>query len=1436
MNSHALLRTNVGLTTNVKLMVGTTYSLYLDSIVSTPELDISKYKKMQFNSKNYWDEVVPYFFKNTPADIAYKVKYDDDNDNMATEFSKQYDDLYNYGARNIIDNKDYTEEYEYFAPLYISKSSLPTNFIIFRIDGPGLVKIDKTNFHSEIINNLKCIRTFDLTRKTPLGEWLELNITKNKSFPLTPFYMDFRRLEFSSWFGVDFEDGGYSEKPFMLDRTLEQEHTYHEFEKMVYDGFKSNKVIFPHIINFSFLFDDTPATPKSIRKWSLNRYLGFYLDDMELVTSVSPYMLPVLKGDVIIDEHNLLYSPSTGNPFLQTWKKEDYPYIEIDGKFYKVEKYFEKQISQLQKVKISNTSYSELPYEPEVTKYKVVSNIKLGGKTKADINKNLIYIDSIYSDNKMTYYDTATPYVLDGFDDADVWLIEIDGKLHNLIKKDDGDFYIKTDYAFSQSGDKFEYWINDPDPNYRKSISLTVDSQNTPKKFNIYRCKFSDIKDFDTDIIETKFSKHEYIQKSKLTLTDETKMHTINHESTSHPREYNDYKINDVVVNIPAASEYTANGETFRLVDDKLSTLWRKNSERVKWGFQNSISSNDYPYLLNNSFSAEDYNRTTNTFDPNPHRYERNLDYFLTINPSTNDYLHHSLHIIDDEVITFSGNDAYPTTTYVYFNGVSNISAFSIGDSILIEQYSGYLNASYNTTATVTGTFFDPSGSPCVATDIPFGISASTDGGTINNLTRTNFALDRYLGINYNLDYFSYYFSKRSEYDSGNHVTNTKKWSYFNSGDNSIPNVTLFRGIKFKLYDVAGVKVTDSKIETVNVKTSNQYDGYKFGVLLSKNNYVVESSPNDVNVGIVKQTDNILRWKIIDDWKNDKIYESGQLVRWNEIIYQSSTQSQIITPSINPSNSSDWSLYSSKTIFWSPLYDGTSTASSNLDTSLSADYPPLVYNYGEYYYANFGTSSNFWDASPIYATNSVVLYKNNTWISNIGDNTKVPGMSEYWLDPNGTISRNGTTYSLYWEKFDSPTNWNIVELWNPTSTYDTTNSNWTSVTYQGHYVIYEDVVFGMTSSLAVPGTIPPQDPAWFRIYSMSPNTTYNYGTSSVTLSGRNDNNIIVMNNRLYWCYNVANYSFGNVNRTLENGINIYINKKYKNLLVNIYVNDNTLDKLSDVDRDDLYSDIYSKLTAHNFMNAINDLDNKYDFSDNIRYIIINEDSTINIYDFNNLISVSKLPVLLTCENPDEFLTKIQSVVFKPLTLTINEIKPKRKLDSGNVTSIDQINHFSDIHLATRIDRRISEPTKIPNYHGLKNQIYNKMYRHSGYYSPILHDIELFRAPSLTHSYGNYKFDTNLTYFGTIKERIVSKVNREKNILKLKNNPNIKSVYPMLDEYGYHPTDFFIFKSTWDLEYHIECIEVPQLAPVLSNQSLAYISIDNNTNNNNLSQL
>jgi hypothetical protein len=60
------------------------------------------------------------------------------------------------------------------------------------------------------------------------------------------------------------------------------------------------------------------------------------------------------------------------------------------------------------------------------------------------------------------------------------------------------------------------------------------------------------------------------------------------------------------------SSEYTANYETFKIVSGELSDIWRKNSIYCRWGFQNSLSANDYPYLLNNSLVFEDYNRTVN--------------------------------------------------------------------------------------------------------------------------------------------------------------------------------------------------------------------------------------------------------------------------------------------------------------------------------------------------------------------------------------------------------------------------------------------------------------------------------------------------------------------------------------------------------------------------------------------------------------------------------------------------------------------------------------------------------------------------------------------------------------------------------------------------------------------------------------------------------
>jgi len=1307
MRSFSITRTNVGLTTNAKIIVSSDYDLYLESIDSSPELSDSKYKKFRFNKDNYYDELIPYFFKALPSDITFSVKYDDDSDNMFSEFDKQYDDLYQMGCRNITDNKSYTEEYECFAPLYISPYSIPKNFIVFRVDGAGLTTLNKDNFRSEILNKLKCVKNFNLTKETVLGEWIDRNFRNNPLFPTSPFYADFRSSEFSYWSGIDMTGGGYTYRSYFLDSTLEYENTYFDLEKTIYDGYKNNKIAFPNILNFSFLFDDTPATPSSIRKWSINRYLGFYFDDLEFNCGVSAYVPPRLKTDVQIYSGNILKSPNSSSPFDETWKKVDIEYVEISGVFYPVQKFEEVISSSLNRVQTSSRTYQDQVSDNYQTYYKVISDKDLSGLTYSSMNQNII---SITTDNKIIKYSDNSDYVISDFDSADLWLIDIDSKFHVLVKKN-GSIYIQTDYGFDISVDKLDYYINYPDPNYRKSVSLLVDVDNVPKIFNIYKCNFTDIKDFDTSIVDTEYSKYEYEKRLELTQTDETKLYSVDYNSTTIPKDIEDYKINGQVVNIPASSEYTANGETFRIVGKDLSSIWRKNPVRVKWGFQGSLSSNDYPYLLNNSFLSEDYNRTTNTFDPNPHRIERNLDYFYTINSATSSYLHHSLHVQDYDVSNFK----FELDKYL------NLATYSVGTS----------------------------------------------------------------SVTYNQDYFTQFFGRKSKFDSGSIIKRTQKWAEFNTGDSVTPNLTVFRGIKFKISDVNSVKVSNGNIDNINISNNNNYEGYKLSVLLSKNDYNLNFVSDGNLIGLTSAS-NGLTWSVIDAFKYNKPYKAGDIVEYHGILYNAIVDTTITNPNTGPSASSTWGYVTSSTIFWSPYVSYTTGN--------------VVYNDGEYYEAignsAISTGKNFWIPSKLYGLTDRVIYKSKYWKSMKYPNTKEPTSKEYYV--SGTSS-----YNPYWVEVtdESSDVWSMIELWSNIGVYNLND-----------YVVHNGVLYRyLSTSLS---TVEPgfDDTKWQRVHSMIPNTDFVYSNTA--------NNVILSNNRYYLCR-------GNTNlKTLDNGIVVYINKKWKNVLINIYINDNTLNNLSNADRDLLYNDMYSKITAYNFMNCLNNLSNRYGFVDYVKYVVI-DDKSSKVYSFGN---IQDLPVMIQVESPDQLFSRIKSLDKKPVNLKSSQFKSKRRLDKANIITIDMLNWYNDtLSLGTEISRIVEDQSVIPYYHGLSNNIYNNLFRHSGAYSPIFSNIDLFDVSvNSSGRVGNYKFDTTLTNFGKIREQVISKINRKYNILQLKDKPDIRSIYPMIDEFGYTTIDFFMFKSTWDYEYHVECNEVNQLAPATANKALKVNFTDKNS--------
>ena len=1301
-------------------MVGASYSLSLDSIESKEELGSSKYKSVSFIKTNYFDELISYFYGDLPTDTAFHIKYDNDVDSMGNDFASQYDELYQYGARNIVNNKDYTEEFEYFAPLYISPNNLPKNFIIFRVDGPGIGSIKKENIKSSIFSNFKTVKLFDLTKSSALGEWLNTNFNNNSFFPLTPFEMSFENLEFSKWNGIDYKGGGYTSKSMFLENIYEEEKELFELEKIVFDGYKNNSLVFPNILNLSFLFDDTPANTDSLRKWSMNRYYGFYLDEMVQVKTLSPYIAPFIKSDAVILDNNILYSP-TGVPFVEGFFDHKVYYVEYLGEYYKVEKYQETGTNILQPVttvkegtgKKNIGTVTTQQFTPQIfTKYRIVSDIKLAGKQSL-LNKNTGSITNsvIESENKKLINYDNTNFVIDEWDTADLWIIEIDGMYHNLVKSTDGSIKVYSDYSFKFNENDYTYWVNKNDPSYTKKVSFIVDKNNVPKKFKIYKLKFSDIKDFDTRIVDTEYSKYEYEKKYELTETDETKMYFIDLLSNSNPKDYDDFTYKQNVVHIPVASEYTANYETFKIESNDLSQIWRKNPVYCRWGFQNSNSANDMPYLLNNSLLFEDYNRTVNPFDPNPKRIERNLDYFYTINSSTASYLHHTLHI------------------------------------------------------------------------------ESNKNGSIDNTFR--FELDKYLNLGtysvgtgsatYSFDYFSYLFDRKTSFDSGKVNKNVKKYSLFNSGDKSIPNITLFKGVKFFLYDVEDVKKDETgTIGVMNLRTSNKFDGYKFSILLSDNEWSVTS-----NGGITVST-NSMSWTIFDDWKMDKTYAINDIVVIDDILYKSTASNIVSNPKKEytfiknaksaPYNQPYWDYYKiSKNVFWSPTssYPGAGVGNDI--------YKDVVFNHGDYYFSDslVGGTEDFWNPyksdTTGYTASETVLFKGKYYMSMTSSNHHRPD----YQSPR--INTSKTAYNYYWVGTQSSSpKWKTVDLWNPSTYYPTLTS--------AIFVVHNDVLYKTNAGGSVPygsetGNEPGISTDWTRVYSLKPDTSIIYTTSI--------NPIIEMNDSYYMINSNSSYS------TLENGINVYINKKWKNVLINITITDNTIPNLSEKDRDSLYNDLNKKLTAHNFIQSINDITNKYDYTDYLNYIIIEEDGSIKKYNYNN---IEGLPYYMTCESPDEITMKSNSLIYKPV------ITPKSLKSTKTIVSISNdlsnINNYNKVPIAAEIIENKNDIKPSINYSGAVSITTDIIYRFSGYYMPVFYDIQLFSKNTFTASTGNYIFDINLSEFGLMKERKIRKVNKDGSVLKLRNEKDQKSIYPMLDEFGYTTTDFFIFSSSWEYNYYI----------------------------------
>jgi len=477
-------------------------------------------------------------------------------------------------------------------------------------------------------------------------------------------------------------------------------------------------------------------------------------------------------------------------------------------------------------------------------------------------------------------------------------------------------------------------------------------------------------------------------------------------------------------------------------------------------------------------------------------------------------------------------------------------------------------------------------------------------------------------------------------------------------------------------------------------------------------------------------------WDIVDEWKMGKSYKKGDIVCYADILYRARRDNTTTVPVITKNSiqikavpynlDADWEYYINDSI---PLFSPLKSENRYYEKNSKSLNKSIVYNSGDYYVFNgYDKPIDFWNPIIAYKPNSRLLAdtKGRIGVMGYSKNSIVLYRGEYYrsLSDNNIYPPNFSqeTYEndqwrMHWVKMvgmDSrTTRWSEINIWNPSLPYEPES-----------YIVHLGTLYKSGDSRVPSGEVPGISAKWNRMYSFEPDTDFKYQPDS--------NPLIRMNNEYYLI--VSNpWSV-----TMENGIKIYINKRWKNILVNIAINDNTIDGLSGKDRDYLYTAINKKLTAMNFIECINNLSNKSGFTDYVKYYVISESGmAIDEYDYRN---IESLPCILFAEKPQQIEVKVESL--KVGQRKVSSLKPTKVLEDGKIDDMSQINHFNRTHIATTIDENKEEPSVGKIYHGGASVTTDSMFRFSGNYYPLFGEINLFKRDNATE-YNELQIALNL---------------------------------------------------------------------------------------------
>lgn len=279
--SYLLLRSNPKYSGNIKLVIDESSNLFLDTFKVSDILSNKKYRKQRVSGNSFLSGDIRTVFSSIPQGEIFRVGNEDTFDltNPKTEYSKQFNSTYDYGARMLVDEL-YSEEYSIFAPLWVN-SKIPDYFVIFKLDGTfndesygGTPAYD--NLAKKYISEGELLKSWNLKENTEIGKYFNNHLSELLKIE-APVNLSLNPYDPNTWYGIAIDKGiitGRSEVPYFFEQTTDNLTKLNAF---VSQGFERNNLICPNLLNIEYIFNDRDAS-----LYTMNRYFGLYLSENEL--------------------------------------------------------------------------------------------------------------------------------------------------------------------------------------------------------------------------------------------------------------------------------------------------------------------------------------------------------------------------------------------------------------------------------------------------------------------------------------------------------------------------------------------------------------------------------------------------------------------------------------------------------------------------------------------------------------------------------------------------------------------------------------------------------------------------------------------------------------------------------------------------------------------------------------------------------------------------------------------------------------------------------------------------------------------------------------------------------------------------------------------------------------------------------------------------